>query len=57
MKVLYNDDFIEKRMLMWILEIEAIKREIHREKLLSYKIKKKQKKAKSVQLNQRLATM
>lgn len=28
---------------MWILEIEAIKREIHREKLLPYKIKKKQK--------------
>lgn len=44
-------------MLMWILEIEAIQREIHREKLLPYKIKKKQKKAKSVQLNQRLATM
>ena len=39
------------------IEIEAIKREIHREKLLPYKIKKKQKKAKSVQLNQRLATM
>ncbi len=29
---------------MWILEIEANYREIHREKLLPYKIKKKQKK-------------
>lgn len=36
---------------MWILEIEAINREKHGEKLLSLQNKE------SVQLNQRLATM
>ncbi|VCT95552.1 hypothetical protein AIDNDMCJ_00720 [Bacillus safensis] len=57
MKVLYNDDFIEKRVLMWKVETEAINLKNIEKSSYHYKIKKKQKKSKSVQLNQRLATM
>lgn len=51
MKVLYNDDFIEK-VLMWKVETEAINLKIIEKSSYHYKIKKKQKKSKSVQLNQ-----
>ncbi|KIL21361.1 hypothetical protein B4134_2122 [Bacillus safensis] len=34
MKVLYNDDFIEERVLMWKVETEAINLKKHREMFL-----------------------
>ncbi|APT47699.1 hypothetical protein BSA145_18635 [Bacillus safensis] len=37
---------LKKRMLMWILEIEAINREIHREKLLPLQNKEETKEIK-----------
>lgn len=46
MKVLYNDDFIEKRVLMWKVETEAINLKNHREKFLPLQNKEETKEIK-----------
>ena len=46
MKVLYNDDFIEKRVLMWKVETEAINLKKHREKLVPLQNKEETKEIK-----------
>ncbi|CAM5282980.1 hypothetical protein BSAF29S_06855 [Bacillus safensis subsp. safensis] len=46
MKVLYNDDFIEKRVLMWKVETEAINLKKHREKLVTLQNKEETKEIK-----------
>lgn len=46
MKVLYNDDFIEKRVLMWKVETEAINLKKHREKFLPLQNKEETKEIK-----------